>query len=230
MLIREGDQRNISVDLRLAVLLAGVAGALNAAGFQAMGLFSANMTGNVSAVADHLGLGQFGMASLFGSLVVAFIVGAFFSGLLIEAGRKGGVRAIYAYSITLEGILLLALGSLDIVVQASSGSGFLALGLSLVMGVQNAATTRISNARVRTTHVSGMATDIGLGLAALWSAGPERAIALDRLRLYASTMMAFLLGGILGVSLYLSIKGYVLIVAAAILFAIALPEVRRARR
>ncbi|WP_108460467.1 YoaK family protein [Devosia naphthalenivorans] len=230
MLIREGDQRNISIDIRLAVLLAGIAGALNAAGFQAVGLFSANMTGNVSALSDHLGLGQFSAAALFGSLIVLFIAGAFVSGLLIEAGRKRQVRAIYAFSIALEGLLLLLLGGLDVIVHALDQSFSLVLGLSFVMGLQNAATTRISNARVRTTHVSGMATDIGLGIAALCGGGgPEREDALARLRLYTSTIIAFLIGGVLGAILYLLIGGYLLIITAAILFAIALPEVRRAR-
>ena len=230
MLIREGDQRNISIDIRLAVLLAGIAGALNAAGFQAVGLFSANMTGNVSALSDHLGLGQFSAAALFGSLIVLFIAGAFVSGLLIEAGRKRQVRAIYAFSIALEGLLLLLLGGLDDVVHTLDQSVSLVLGLSFVMGLQNAATTRISNARVRTTHVSGMATDIGLGIAALCGGGgPEREDALARLRLYTSTIIAFLIGGVLGAILYLLIGGYLLIITAAILFAIALPEVRRAR-
>jgi uncharacterized membrane protein YoaK (UPF0700 family) len=228
MLIREGDQRDLSIDVRLATLLAGVAGALNAAGFQAGGLFSANMTGNVSALSDHLGLGQVGMAALFGSLIMAFITGAFVSGLLIEVGRRRQVRAIYAFSITFEGLLLLLLGGLDIFIQ-NFGAGLLVLGLSFIMGLQNAATTRISNARVRTTHVSGMATDIGLGLAALLDAGSERENALARLRLYTQTIIAFLIGGVLGAVLYFTIGGYLLIIAAAILFAIALPEARRAR-
>lgn len=228
MLIREGDQRDLSIDVRLATLLAGIAGALNAAGFQAGGFFSANMTGNVSALSDYLGLGQFGLAALFGALIAAFITGAFVSGLLIEIGRKRGVRAIYAYSITFEALLLLLLGSLDIALQSFS-AGLLVLGLSFIMGLQNAATTRISNARVRTTHVSGMATDIGLGLAALVNAGTDRDNALARLRLYTQTIIAFLVGGIMGAVLYSTIGGYVLLLAAAILFAIALPEVRRAR-
>lgn len=229
MLIREGDQRDLAIDIRLATLLAGVAGALNAAGFQSVGYFSANMTGNVSALSDHLSLGRFGAAAVFGALIVAFICGAFISGILIEAGRKRQVRAIYAYSVALEGLLLAVLGGLDLVVPDFGRGGLLIIGLSLVMGLQNAATTRISNARVRTTHVSGMATDIGLGLAALWGAETGRQDALARLRLYGRTILAFLLGGILGVLLYLVIGGYLLIIAAAILFAIALPEVRRGR-
>ncbi|HTV70448.1 MAG TPA: YoaK family protein [Rhizobiaceae bacterium] len=230
MLLREGDQRTIDIDIRLAGLLAGVAGALNAAGFQATGFFSANMTGNVSSLSDYLGLGEFRLAALFASLVVTFVVGAFVSGLLIEAGRRRSVRGIYAYSVVLEAALLALLGLADILLPAIRSGPILVLGLSFVMGLQNAATTRISNARVRTTHVSGMATDIGLGVAAFFLSPPDRSSAVARLRLHLATILAFLVGGVIGVLLYLLIEGYLLIMCALLLLAIALPEVRRATR
>lgn len=230
MLVREGDQRTIDIDIRLAALLAGIAGALNAAGFEAAGFFSANMTGNVSAFSEHLGLGQFGPAGVFALLIAMFVSGAFISGLLIEAGRKRGVLAIYAYSISFEAALLLALGLADILLPAVQSGPALVVGLSFVMGLQNAATTRISNARVRTTHVSGMATDIALAAAALVSSPAERPAALARLRLYFSTIASFLVGGISGVLIYQRIGGFLLLVSALMLFAIALPEARRAGR
>jgi len=229
MLIREGDARDIGIDIRLAALLAAVAGAVNAAGFQATGLFSANMTGNASALSDFLGLGNYAPAGFFGVLVLMFILGAFGSGLLIEAGRKARIRAIYAYSIAFEALILIALAFADILVPALHEHAGLILGLSFAMGIQNAATTRISNARVRTTHVSGMATDVGLGLAALVSQTPDRENAIMRLRLYGAAILAFIAGGVLGVMLYLFIGSYVFVVAALVLLAIALPEVRRAQ-
>jgi uncharacterized membrane protein YoaK (UPF0700 family) len=229
MLIREGEARNLGIDIRLAALLAAVAGAVNAAGFQATGFFSANMTGNASALSDFLGLGALSPAAFFGALVVMFILGAFGSGLLIEAGRKRGVRAIYAYSITFEAILLMVFCAADILWPAFHENAGLIVCLSFVMGLQNAATTRISNARVRTTHVSGMATDIGLGLAALVSGTPDRDNAVMRLRLYGSAILAFLLGGVCGALLYIAVGSYVFLLAALVLLAIALPEVRRAQ-
>ena len=230
MLIREGEERTFDTDIRLAALLSGVAGAINSAAFQATGLFSANMTGNVSSLSDSIGLGQVSRAALFAALVLVFIVGAFSSGLLIEAGRQRGVRAIYAYSISFEALMLIALGAVDLAWPSVLAGGGLILGMSFVMGLQNAATTRISNARVRTTHVSGMATDIGLGLAAMATAAPDRESAVARLRLYLSTITAFLAGGVAGVALYLVSGGYVFVVAGLVLLAIAVPEVRRARR
>lgn len=228
MLIREGDERPIGIDVKLAALFAGIAGAVNAAGFQATGFFSANMTGNVSALSDHLGLGEFDIAVFFAGLVIAFILGAFSSGLLIEAGRRRSMRAIYAYSITFEAVLLLAIGVGETLSPVDGSGALLMTALSFVMGLQNAATTRISNARVRTTHVSGMATDIGLGLSSLASGSPDRDLARARLKLHLGTITAFFVGGVIGVVVYLYAHGLVFVAAALILAAIALPEIRRA--
>lgn len=230
MLIREGEHRTITADIALATVLSGVAGAVNAAGFQAAGFFSANMTGNVSSLSDYVGLGQVGWSLIFSALLVTFTVGAFCSGLLIEAGRKRGLGAVYAYSISVKGILLLALGAMDVVMPQLLATGGLILGLSFVMGLQNAATTRISNARVRTTHVSGMATDVGLRLAALATAAPDKPSAVDRLKLYGSTILAFLTGGIIGGAVYLYIGGYLFLTAGLLLLIVALPQAIRARR
>lgn len=230
MLIHEGTDRTVAIDLKLAASLAGIAGALNAAGFQAAGFFSANMTGNVSSLSDYLGLANFSLAGIFAALVLAFIAGAFCSGLLIEAGRSRQIRGIYAYSILLEAALLVALAVADIALPAVQSGPPLVLGLSFIMGLQNAATTRISNARVRTTHVSGMATDIGLNLAALWSSRSDSPEARARLTLHVSTLTAFLLGGVIGAVGYILIGGLVLALCAVILLAIAVPELRRARR
>ncbi|MGI4795098.1 MAG: DUF1275 family protein, partial [Janthinobacterium lividum] len=62
MLIQQGVIRSADADRRLALLLALVAGALNAAGFYAAGLYSANMTGNVSSISDNIGTGQISLA------------------------------------------------------------------------------------------------------------------------------------------------------------------------
>jgi uncharacterized membrane protein YoaK (UPF0700 family) len=229
MLIREGDERPVEIDVKLAGCFAGIAGALNAAGFQAAGLFSANMTGNVSALSDRLGVGRPGATGILVSLMAAFVSGAFCSGLLIAAGRRRKIKGIYAYSILLESVLLAALGVADVTLPDAAGRAVLVLGLSFVMGLQNAATTRISDSRVRTTHVSGMATDIGLHLSSLFG-GADRSAALARLRLHATTLAAFLVGGVAGVMTYLVIGGYLLIVVAFLLAAIAVPEAARARR
>lgn len=220
MLISEGDKRTFRLDGQLAVFFAAIAGALNAAGFQAAGFFSANMTGNASSYSDHMALGDWRLAALFALFIAAFIFGAMVSGLLIQWGGARQSRAKYAYGIVLEGLVVLSLGG-GYLLQLLPPHGLI-LGLSFAMGIQNAATTRISNARVRTTHVSGMATDIGLGLAGLFSKDSRDPEVTGRLKLYSLAMAAFILGGVLGVAAYLAIGGMLFVGIGLVLLAVSL--------
>lgn len=233
MLISQGSARNERVNLKLACSLALIAGALNAAAFYAVGFFSANMTGNVSALSDHLATGQWGLGLFFLAIVAIFILGAATSTLLINAGRRRGIAAIYAYSILVEAVLLFLLGVVDISLITTWQAPVLTLGLAFLMGFQNAIVTRISDARVRTTHVSGMATDIGieLGIAfdILRGKEPDAHAAENqaRLKLHVGTIAAFLVGGTIGVVTYRMIGSYILLACAALLCLIALDGIRR---
>jgi uncharacterized membrane protein YoaK (UPF0700 family) len=235
MLVREGDERNATIDLWLAGSLAAIAGALNAAAFYAVGFFSANMTGNVSTLSDNLVLGRWTTALFYFAILLAFIFGAAGAAALIDAGRRRRTRRIYAYGILLEAILLTGIGSADLWLMKELRALVVVLGLAFAMGFQNAIGTRISDARVRTTHVSGLATDIGIELAAalhsLRQRLKERGTPHDfgRLRLQACTVMSFLTGGVAGVVLYRTIGGYLLILAAIVLFAIAMSSIAQAR-
>ncbi len=103
------------------------------------------------------------------------------------------------------------------------------LGLSFLMGLQNAAVTHISAARVRTTHISGMATDLGIELSALFDIASGRESLADaasyrsKFRLHSQTVLSFLGGGIVGVIAYQAIGDFILFAAAALLVVIALP-------
>jgi len=235
MLVQQGALRSDAIDRQLACTLAGVAGALNASAFYSVGFFSANMTGNVSSLSDHLALGEWHSGLFYFTIVLAFILGAMLSTLSINIGRRRGARGIYALTILLEASLLVVLGGADLWIRGDFRIPVVVLGLSFLMGLQNAVVTRISDARVRTTHVSGMATDIGIELGMLIDiafglepdveAGPIRA----RLRLHAETILAFLVGGTIGVLLYRSLGGYLLWIAAAILALMAGAALARTR-
>jgi len=101
VLIREGAERTVQVDLRLASILATVAGAINTAGFQAAGWYSANMTGNVSALSQCIAFDD-PLALLYAGIVFIFIFGAFVSAQLISFGSRHNARGAYAFSIMLE--------------------------------------------------------------------------------------------------------------------------------
>jgi uncharacterized membrane protein YoaK (UPF0700 family) len=236
MLVRQGEARGEAVDQRLAGILAGIAGAINTSAFAAVGFFSANMTGNVSLLSDHIATANFQTSAFFLAVVASFIGGSTASTLLINFGKRQKCLAIYAYSVLIEGLLLGILGAADPCLPLAVRGPTLILGLSFLMGLQNAVVTQISGARVRTTHVSGLATDLGIGLGMLFdtSRGKESFEMgrqyVSKLRLHGVTICSFLLGGVIGVLVYRAAGGMLFLLAAAVLSILATVEIFRARR
>lgn len=234
MLITSENTRTFNTDTRLACTLAAVAGALNTAAFETVGFFSANMTGNVSSLSDHLAKANLHVGLFFLLIVLLFIAGSSVSTLIINSGRRRQIRGIYAINILLEGMALLALGVIESWFSFSESGVLLVLSLSFLMGLQNAVVTRISNARVRTTHVSGTATDIGIELAMLFDVlrrkeSPKDApLYIERLKLHFFTVMAFLFGGVLGILLLNALSYKLLILIGVMLSALALSALQRA--
>lgn len=231
MLIHHGTDRPAILDHYLAYSLAFVAGALNSAGFYSLGFFSANMTGNVSTGADRIALGDLFSGTIYLLLPVAFIVGATLATLVVETGLRRGITRIFALSILSEAMLLMVLAVIDML-DHSRGI-VLVLGLSALMGFQNAVVTRISNWRVRTTHISGMSTDIGIGIGFLIAMlvrdehAVSRAEHVERLRLHSVTVLTFCIGGVLGVIAYKALGAVLMMIAATLLAMVALPGVLR---
>ncbi|MCJ2096272.1 MULTISPECIES: YoaK family protein [unclassified Methylobacterium] len=227
MLVHEGETRSFAADLNLSWSLAAVAGALNTAGFYAVGFYASNMTGNVSAISDRAGTGDLILAVKALLLVVLFMLGAATSTLLIRRRRRHARHDAYAYSICAEACLLAAIGLVALPLAEPARGEALVFGLSFVLGLQNAVVTKITDARVRTTHVTGMVTDIGIELARWLDRKAGDPLAKrhdpDKLRLHLMTVGAFLGGGLVGVLAYRTVGVGLLFAAAAILALLAAP-------
>lgn len=205
----------------VVLALACVAGMVNATGFFAVGTNTSHVTGHVSMVGEELARDNPATAFHFLLLVLFFIGGAFLATLFVEKARRFG-RARYVAALMVEAILLLAFTATSALIR-EKGPGdwlFLTAMLSIAMGMQNALVTRISGAVVRTTHLTGVATDIGIELARLvyWLRRRARFFAplqlvleftreeeLRKLRLHLMLFLSFLGGAVLGPVLYLEL-------------------------
>ncbi|HEY0840860.1 MAG TPA: YoaK family protein [Vulgatibacter sp.] len=168
MLTHEGKDRSFRANAGLAMVLACVAGIVNAAGFFAVGTYTSHVTGNVSKVGDELAQGHTDLAVAAVGLVFSFIFGALAASLFVEGAKRMG-RARYAAALLTEAAILSAFTLVSAFLDSRPAWLDLLLTGSLCfsMGLQNALVTRISGAVVRTTHLTGMATDIGIELAHL---------------------------------------------------------------
>ena len=234
MLITQGADRDSLVDRKLAIALASLAGGINAGVFYAVGFFSANMTGNVSTLSDRLATGEVGGAWVYLAIVGAFVGGAAFCGIMLGEAERRALNGAHAYIVLLEGVLLAPMAFVDLFAGDGLRVALLVIGLAFLMGLQNAVVTHLSSARVRTTHISGMATDLGIQLALAWRLRGRRdqyaEANIARLRLHLSTIGAFLLGGIAGVLVYKAIGGYGFSLAGVILAAVGVQNIIRARQ
>jgi uncharacterized membrane protein YoaK (UPF0700 family) len=199
-------ERTDAANWRLGCWLAFVAGAANAGGFLAVGQYTSHMSGVVSSVADNLALGDIGIVVAGFSSFAAFLVGAATSAILINWGRRRDAHSVYATPLMLEAVLLLCFGLLGSNLERHRllFVPVTVVLLCLVMGLQNAIITKISRAEIRTTHVTGLVTDMGIELGKLiyWNAATPGMIDVraDRakLALLASLLGMFFLGGISG--------------------------------
>ncbi|MFN4062513.1 MAG: YoaK family protein [Paracoccus hibiscisoli] len=220
-------RRSSGNDLILATILAFIAGAANAGGFFALGQYTSHMTGYLSFLADNIAIANLWIAAVSALAIGAFVVGAGFSAILINWARNHAVRQQYALPIAVQGGFLacFAAGGL---LSGEVGRLFALACLCFIMGMQNATITKISGARIRTTHATGMVTDIGieLGRAVYGRLRPGDAVAADRikLRILLQLVGAFLLGGVLGAIGYGMVGFLFSLPLAAVLLALGLPD------
>lgn len=162
-----GQAHSFTQQARLAITLAWVAGFTNTITLAIFGRATSHSSGTISDFGRRLGGGDWGAALLPAFLVLMFILGAVLTSFCLETGRRRGWESIYVLPITIEAALLatLAIGVefCDPGSISSTSMLYLMTGLaSLAMGLQNATTTRISGGVVRTTHMTGVVTDLGL--------------------------------------------------------------------
>lgn len=196
-------RRTPADDARLGACLAFVAGAANAGGFLAVGQYTSHMTGIVSGIADYLALSHGFLAATGVAAVLAFVLGAMTTAILVNwAGRKR-LHARYSIPLLVEATLLLLFGLVGARLAAHTVLlPLTVLLLCFLMGLQNAVITKISHARIRTTHVTGLVTDIGIELGKLVyvNRGAGARVTADRgkLALQILLLTAFLTGGVMG--------------------------------
>ena len=192
---------------QLGFTLAFIAGAANAGGFLAVRIYTSHMTGIVSSLADNLALGEFGLALGALGAALSFLLGAMVSAIMINYGRRRDLRSLFALPLLLEAALFLVFGLMGATLAGVPGL-FVPVTVMLLcftMGLQNAVITKISGSVVRTTHLTGVVTDLGIELGKLvyWNrvdAGPDQRVLADRDRLtmLALLIASFLVGGVLG--------------------------------
>jgi uncharacterized membrane protein YoaK (UPF0700 family) len=194
-------ERNKKADIDLGIVLAFIAGAINAGGFLAVGYYTSHMTGVVSSVADYIALSQWQLALTALVFLFSFICGSASTAIIVNWARNRGFSSAFALPLIFEAVLLVVFGLFANMLSIFTVSFIVTIALlCYIMGLQNAIITKISNAEIRTTHVTGLATDIGIecGRIIFSLFGGNVARNQQKLRIHVFLLLAFLFGGICG--------------------------------
>ncbi len=191
----------------LGGLLAFNAGAINAGGFLVVGMYTSHMTGFASMLADNLVLGN--ITLVLGALgtLLAFTGGAATTAVLVHWARQHRLRSEYALPLLCEALLLLVFGLIGATLhqQTPFSVPLAVLVLAFTMGLQNAVVSKLSASQIRTTHMTGVITDLGMELGKLLYMNRQDSPLASRvranrvkLRLYGTLLAAFVVGGLVG--------------------------------
>ncbi|UIN23642.1 YoaK family protein [Herbaspirillum frisingense] len=216
--------------------LAFIAGAVNAGGFLAVGQYTSHMSGIVSSLADNLVLGETLLLVSGASALLSFLLGAACSAVMINWARRRGLHSEYAMPLMLEAMLLLCFGILGSNLE-NHRLLFVPVTVALlcfVMGLQNAMISKISRSEIRTTHVTGLVTDIGIeiGKMCYWTLAPRQPGEMHqedpvpgarrKFLLLSSLLLMFFVGGVAGALGFKAVGFVATMPLAAGLFVLAL--------
>ncbi|KVO72859.1 hypothetical protein WJ78_05715 [Burkholderia ubonensis] len=203
-----GKHRSAAANRQLGLSLAFVAGATNAGGFLAVRQYTSHMSGIVSAIADQATLGDVRLVLAGIGSLASFLVGAGCSAVLVNWGRRRSLQSQYVLPLLVEAALLLLFGLLGshLALWEAFFVPVTVILLCFIMGLQNSMITKLSGAEIRTTHMTGIVTDLGIELGKLFywnrsAVGPDaHAVIANRakLRIHGTMLASFFVGGLTG--------------------------------
>jgi len=220
MFRHQGKSRTLRHNLRIATILSFVAGIVNVTGFLAFKQLTTNVTGHFALFINDVHGLKFWKGTTYFLFIFSFLFGSFVSSFLIEKFNENKKMNVFFLPTIIESMILFAIGLMsNIIVMAYPN--FIVCLLLFAMGLQNSFVTKISNAVVRTTHLTGLFTDLGIDISQLFfpKSHPDRQKIKSNIKLRVYIISFFFAGGIAGGFFYSSahFKLNILIFAAIIL-------------
>lgn len=218
MFRHQGKTRTLIHNLRIASLLSFVAGFVNVAGFFAVQRLTTNVTGHFAFFVDEVFKLNFWMGWVYFLYIFFFFLGSFVSGFLVEWISRKSDRYVYVVPASIECVILLVIGVWgQPFIRQNPNS--IAFSLLFAMGLQNSLVTSISSASVRTTHLTGLFTDLGIEMSQLffYRRQEQKQRLTSSIKLRLTIISFFFMGGIAGGILFAKWGIHSLIFAAAVL-------------
>ncbi|WP_372757343.1 YoaK family protein [Mariniflexile sp.] len=203
MFRHQGKSRTLKHNLRIATILSFVAGIVNVTGFLAFGQLTTNVTGHFALFISDVANFEIWKGTIYFLYIFSFLFGSFLSSFLIETYRENKKLNVFVLPTLIECFVLMSVAIISDMTEWTNAN-LIVCALLFAMGLQNSFVTKISNAVVRTTHLTGLFTDLGIELSQLFfpKSYHHKEKIKSNIKLRIFIICFFFMGGIIGGFLY----------------------------
>lgn len=219
MLRKFSNSRSFGDNIKLGTLTAFTAGMVNVASLILFFSFTSNVTGHFAILAQEISNGKWFQVFMVFMWIGLFFGGSFLSNLIIIHGNRKNSYITHAVPLLLEMLCLVIVGVYGNFFYSESlmETEILTAVLLFAMGLQNGLTASISNFAVKTTHLTGLTTDLAIHISMLTRRKYRRSTAVkEKVKLLSAIAGAYLLGGIAAgsITIYFEFKVFFFIAIA----------------
>ncbi|MBA6154370.1 YoaK family protein [Gelidibacter maritimus] len=196
MFKHQGKKRTLQHNLRIAIVLSFVAGIVNVSGILAFNELTTNVTGHFALFIRDVADFRFWKGTIYFLYIFSFLFGSFSSNILIETFKENKKLNVFVIPTLIECVILSGVAIMSNTAQFNPE--LMVCLLLFAMGLQNSFVTKLSNAVVRTTHLTGLFTDLGIELSQLLfpRSHPNRKEIKSNVKLRLYIIAFFFLGGL----------------------------------
>lgn len=204
MLRKFSNSRSFLDNLKLGTLTAFTAGMVNVSALVLFFSFASNVTGHYAILAEEISKGKWYQVLIVFSWIFLFFFGSFIANNIVINGNKKRIFLAHSIPILLEIACFIFVGFYGLYYYSETlmETEFLVAILLFSMGLQNGLTASISNFTIKTTHLTGLTTDLAIHLSLLTKAKYRKKIEIvQKFKLLLSIAVSYLTGGVLAGSI-----------------------------
>ena len=210
MLRRSKEERSLKENLLLASTTALAAGITNVAGMIAFLAFTTNVTGHVANLARHIVEQNYREIIVFGIWLLLFFAGAFLTSFIIRSYKHVSDYKAHSIPVIIEIVVLLfvALYGHNFYSETTLEREIVIGSIMFAMGLQNSLVSTVSGGLIKTSHLTGLFTDLG-GDIAEWLHPKAKKTTTVRNKIYIRlTILGFYISGAIVGGLLFDLIGF----------------------
>lgn len=200
-MLRKFSHTRTNVDnIKLGVLTAFTAGMVNVASWILLFSFTSNVTGTYAILAEEISNGAWFQVLVVCMWLILFFFGSYLSNNIIINSKNIGKHISHSIPLVIEFFCLIGVGIYGVFYYEETlmETEFLIATLTFAMGLQNGLTASISNFVVKTTHLTGLTTDLAIHFSLLTKLeNRNNKVITDKFKLLFSILISYLIGAVI---------------------------------